>query len=348
MIPSLIGLAHAAGEIVPGIPGPLNPSSSGGILAFIQNAYLFALGIAGLLAVASIAWGGIQYTVSRGNPSQLSDAWDRIVQAFVGVLLLVGAGTILSVVNPGLTSLELPDLQNVERSAYDPANPNISGGQINDASDNTDKGDITVVTPTTPPAGTQVLMVGDSHCTGGLRYTFASVARSRDFQFTYDCKPGRKTAEQLARMDSAIASLSNPASSTVYVVLGTNDGGRCTTDSGCESHLGPTIDAMKGKLQRAGIKRAVWITPPQLLGYDGLCANYKHPGNTNEVMTRIARVIQSHFGPYSTMSSMGLALTFQGCPTNRQPNDGPGQYDIHPDTKGYSRWATWALGGSVR
>ena len=129
-----IATAHAADfQIVPGIPGPLNPSSSGGILAFIQNAYLFALGIAGLLAVASIAWGGIQYTVSRGNPSQLSDAWDRIVQAFVGVLLLVGAGTILSVVNPGLTSLELPDLQNVDEAKYEAAQFTISPGATNPA-----------------------------------------------------------------------------------------------------------------------------------------------------------------------------------------------------------------------
>ena len=126
-----IPLALADSQIVPGIPGPLNPSSSGGILAFIQNAYLFALGIAGLLAVASIAWGGIQYTISRGNPSQLSDAWDRIVQAFVGVLLLVGAGTILSVVNPGLTSLELPDLQNVNEAKYEALQFGLTPAQIN-------------------------------------------------------------------------------------------------------------------------------------------------------------------------------------------------------------------------
>ena len=150
-------VAHAADfQIVPGIPGPLNPSSSGGILAFIQNAYLFALGIAGLLAVASIAWGGIQYTVSRGNPSQLSDAWDRIVQAFVGVLLLVGAGTILSVVNPGLTSLELPDLQNVESTPFDAVNFAIQNGEVNESAP--------ANPPTTSPGGKNTIITPTSSC----------------------------------------------------------------------------------------------------------------------------------------------------------------------------------------
>jgi hypothetical protein len=111
----------AATQITPGLPGPLDPSDGNlGILAFIQNAYLFSLGAAGLLALGSVAYGAVTYTLSRGNPSQLADAWDRIVQALVGVLLLVGAGAILSVVNPGLTSLNLPSLAKLAGPRYDP------------------------------------------------------------------------------------------------------------------------------------------------------------------------------------------------------------------------------------
>jgi|GEM_PF-1293579 len=128
-----VPIAFADSTILPGVPGPLDPSSSGGALAFIQNGYLFALGIAGVLAVGSIVWGGIQYTLSRGNPAQLSDAWDRIVQAFIGILLLVGAGTILTIVNPGLTSLELPDLQTVDEAKYGANGLSLEPGQLNAA-----------------------------------------------------------------------------------------------------------------------------------------------------------------------------------------------------------------------
>jgi hypothetical protein len=113
-----IAIAHADGfEIVTGIPGSLDPQTYG-ILGYIQNGYLMALGVAGLLALGSIAWGAVQYTVSRGNPSKLSDAWDRILQALIGVVLLVGAGTLLTIINPGLLSLQLPKLQQVESTPY--------------------------------------------------------------------------------------------------------------------------------------------------------------------------------------------------------------------------------------
>jgi hypothetical protein len=70
------------------------------------------------MALASIVYGAIQYTVSRGNPSKLSDATDRILQAFIGILLLVGAGTILSIINPGLLSLQLPNLGPIDGTGF--------------------------------------------------------------------------------------------------------------------------------------------------------------------------------------------------------------------------------------
>lgn len=114
----MIGIlvAHAA-DLQLGVPGPIDLESAG-LLGMIQNVYLIALGAAGLLALGSIVYGAIQYAVSRGNPSKLSDAWDRILQAFFGILLLVGAATILSVINPGLASLQLPNLESVDVTKY--------------------------------------------------------------------------------------------------------------------------------------------------------------------------------------------------------------------------------------
>ncbi len=103
--------AHAdAFRVITAVPGPVDINQYG-ILGFIQNGYLLALGAASILAVASIVYGAVEYTASRGNPGKLADAWDRIVQALIGLLLLVGAATLLGIINPGLNYLELPRIR---------------------------------------------------------------------------------------------------------------------------------------------------------------------------------------------------------------------------------------------
>ncbi len=109
---SLVSPAHAADafRVITAVPGPVDINQYG-ILGFIQNGYLLALGAASILAVASIVYGAVEYTASRGNPGKLADAWDRIVQALIGLLLLVGAATLLGIINPGLNYLELPRIR---------------------------------------------------------------------------------------------------------------------------------------------------------------------------------------------------------------------------------------------
>ena len=91
-----------------------NPSTNpAGIIA---NFYEFALAIGGLLAFGAIIFGAIKWTVSAGNPSQIGDAKQWITDALLGLLLLVGAYLILNVINPDLTDLRLPNLEQIERN----------------------------------------------------------------------------------------------------------------------------------------------------------------------------------------------------------------------------------------
>ena len=76
-----------------------NPNPVG----IIGNIYQFALMIGGLLAFGVIVYGAIKYSASAGNPSGQSDARDRIVQALIGLLLLVGGGIILWTLRPGFS-----------------------------------------------------------------------------------------------------------------------------------------------------------------------------------------------------------------------------------------------------
>jgi len=85
---------------------------------YIIGVYNFALSVGGLLAMFLIVYGGIQWAVSTGNPSKISDARDRIINALWGLGLLLGAFIILRTINPDLVNLNLPQL---------PAIPKLGG-----------------------------------------------------------------------------------------------------------------------------------------------------------------------------------------------------------------------------
>ncbi len=78
--------------------------------ALFTQYFNFAFMLAGVLAFGAIVYGGFQYMISAGNPSGQSDARDRVLQAIIGLLLLVGSGLILRTIDENLTSLTLGKL----------------------------------------------------------------------------------------------------------------------------------------------------------------------------------------------------------------------------------------------
>jgi len=72
--------------------------------------YYFIIGIAGLSAFIMLTWGGFQYLTSAGNPTSISDAKDKIKSALLGLMLILISWLILQVINPDLTTLNLPQL----------------------------------------------------------------------------------------------------------------------------------------------------------------------------------------------------------------------------------------------
>lgn len=81
--------------------------------ALVKQIYLIALGIIGILAFGMIIFGGIQYSMSAGDPSRQKDARDRITQAIWGVILLLAAFLILNTINPDLIKLTDPTLKQI-------------------------------------------------------------------------------------------------------------------------------------------------------------------------------------------------------------------------------------------
>jgi len=88
--------------------GSQTPSSEAvSPVGYINEFYRLALIMSGILAFGAIVVAAIQYTVSGNNPSLQGDAKDRITQAFLGLLLLLGASIILYTINPSLVNLSL-------------------------------------------------------------------------------------------------------------------------------------------------------------------------------------------------------------------------------------------------
>ncbi|MBS3903532.1 MAG: hypothetical protein KGZ30_04145, partial [Anaplasmataceae bacterium] len=74
----------------------------------IDQIYRFGLGVGAFLAFAWIVYSGFIYAWGGDNPSVRSDARDRITQALLGLLLLIGATALLNIINSRLTNLTDP------------------------------------------------------------------------------------------------------------------------------------------------------------------------------------------------------------------------------------------------
>ncbi|MGD1003728.1 MAG: hypothetical protein ABR884_04120 [Minisyncoccia bacterium] len=148
------------------VPGTYPPTSgTGGPGAFVANFYQFALMIGGVLAFGVVVYGGVKYMASAGNPSGQSDAKEWIEAALLGLLLLVGAYFILSVINPQLLNLNLPSLTPVNISSISvPYNP---PGSTNGPSGSG--------TCTAPPAGPCTVANLQGTCMGGNAASAAEI-----------------------------------------------------------------------------------------------------------------------------------------------------------------------------
>lgn len=81
---------------------------------YINLIFKFGLGIVGLIALGLIVFGGIEYIAYAGNPSKLAEAKDRVVSAFIGMILLTSAYILLREINPKLVELKNPELRNIK------------------------------------------------------------------------------------------------------------------------------------------------------------------------------------------------------------------------------------------
>lgn len=87
------------------IPNLTDASSANNIPDFLQNLYRYGIGIAAILAVVMITYGGFQYMTSE-IPGVKADKRERVVQAVFGLILVLLPFLVFSIINPQILDLD--------------------------------------------------------------------------------------------------------------------------------------------------------------------------------------------------------------------------------------------------
>ncbi|MFA6969244.1 MAG: hypothetical protein WC217_01435 [Candidatus Paceibacterota bacterium] len=79
---------------------------------FFNNLYKYLIGLAAVLAVIEIIWGGIEIS-TKDSVSKKTDGKARIYQAILGLILVLSPVIVFTIINPSILnlSLNLPELK---------------------------------------------------------------------------------------------------------------------------------------------------------------------------------------------------------------------------------------------
>lgn len=86
-----------------------------GPVGIVEAAYNLGISLAGGIAFAIVVYAGFIYATSAGNAAKQSEAKDRILQAFYGIILLLGSYILLNTLNPALTVPTFPTLERLAK-----------------------------------------------------------------------------------------------------------------------------------------------------------------------------------------------------------------------------------------
>ncbi len=145
------------------------------LATFFNNLYKYLIGIAAILAVIEIIWGGLQIS-TQDSVSKQGEGRERITHAILGLVLVLSPVIVFTIINPSILnlSLNLPGL-NTTTSTPTPAG---TGTQ----------------TPTAPTATGQYLQIktcpsaNDANCNCPSGFTQIAIACKAD-ELTGVCPP---------------------------------------------------------------------------------------------------------------------------------------------------------------
>ncbi|MBI4090033.1 MAG: hypothetical protein HY421_01395 [Candidatus Kerfeldbacteria bacterium] len=100
---------------IPGLFEQSQPVDESLFGRYVSNFYVFFAGVAGILAVVMMMWGGFHYITAAGNPQRMNEGKEIISNAVIGLVLLLTSYLLLNTVNPRLIQLRVPSLQYIQQ-----------------------------------------------------------------------------------------------------------------------------------------------------------------------------------------------------------------------------------------
>jgi len=109
LLPLIASASLGLEENYPELPGGshLTISANSSLSQTIRYFVSWAIIIGAIVAFASLVAGGVLYLTSAGNPGKMKSAQGRILNAFLGLIILLGSYLVLVTINPQLTVLEV-------------------------------------------------------------------------------------------------------------------------------------------------------------------------------------------------------------------------------------------------
>jgi len=123
---------------IPGLTdtNALSVANSTNLASFFNNLYKYLIGLAAVLAVIEIIWGGLEYS-TQDSISKKSDGKARITQAILGLILVLSPVLVFSIINPSILNLSL-NLQPLDTAAKPaPVTSKNASGQVSTPTMNT-------------------------------------------------------------------------------------------------------------------------------------------------------------------------------------------------------------------
>ncbi len=108
-VAAIASVAHAQGFVpLAGIPGLTESvtADEAGLANFLNDLYKYLIGLAAVIAVVEIIWGGLLYS-TQDVPGSKTNGKEKIKNALLGLVLVLSPVLVFSIINPSILNLSI-------------------------------------------------------------------------------------------------------------------------------------------------------------------------------------------------------------------------------------------------
>lgn len=106
---------QAAGAVDLQVKIPGQPDAGKDLAHYVAAWYTFGVSAISIIAVVMIMWGGFEWITAAGSATLIGQAKGRIMNAIVGIILILTSYGLLYLINPALVELRMPVIEKINK-----------------------------------------------------------------------------------------------------------------------------------------------------------------------------------------------------------------------------------------